>query len=216
MDEYPTPLEFEELLYSQPLEKIVDERLFGGIPFAFRRRTRAEGALRRGLAEGLRISTEDMTIVGSGRLGFSLKPTTFGRKFSRRSDIDVVVVNANLFDTVWLSVLRWSYPYFFQGGPSHDWIARQRFDIYRGAFDFSKTRYLKDFATATFLKPLREASSRWFLAFQALNRDGDLRGLDIKGRLYRTWDFARYYHIENLRMIKEELARQKGPVTHEI
>lgn len=208
MEEYLSPQEFAEILRSQPLETIVDERIFGGTPFVFRRRRGDEHLLRRLLAEPLGVSPEDVTVVGSGRTGFSLTPRKYGRRYSQRSDIDVVVVSAELFDEAWLSALRWSYPHFHQGGPERSWAAQQQFDIYRGVIDFEKTRTLRDFTTATFLKPLRRISARWFLAFQSLNRQRAFTGLDVKGRLYRTWTFARYYHIENLRLLKSDLAKE--------
>src|SRR3954468_14888324 len=99
---YPTADEFKDLLFSRPLTKLVDDRIFSGVPFAFRRRIASEVLLRELLSNSLGVTAADITVVGSGRVGFSLKPTTFGRKYSSRSDIDVVVVSAALFDTVWL------------------------------------------------------------------------------------------------------------------
>src|SRR5205085_560567 len=56
------------------------------------------------------INIADIRIVGSGRLGFSLKPGNNLRGFQDTSDIDVVVVNSQAFDELWLAMLRAAYP----------------------------------------------------------------------------------------------------------
>ena len=42
-------------------------------------------------------------------MGFSLDPYAFPRAFSRASDIDVLVVDETLFDSIWFGALEWHY-----------------------------------------------------------------------------------------------------------
>jgi hypothetical protein len=60
-------------------------------------------AFRQEVVRGLDGLTEaDIRIVGSARLGFSLRPRNHLREFREESDIDVAVVNATLFDWLWM------------------------------------------------------------------------------------------------------------------
>ena len=58
------------------------------------------------LANNLGLFADSITMVGSGRIGFSLDPDRFGAPFSVRSDLDVVVVSERMFDEAWFDMLR--------------------------------------------------------------------------------------------------------------
>src|SRR6266568_4700859 len=62
------------------------------------------------IAAELGIAAGDIRIIGSARLGFSLKPGTNLKQFTDASDIDVIVINAELFDYIWISLLNAAYP----------------------------------------------------------------------------------------------------------
>jgi hypothetical protein len=52
------------------------------------------------------VARQNLTIIGSGKTGFSLSPHKFGAVFCDESDIDVVVVSEEIFDALWLELLR--------------------------------------------------------------------------------------------------------------
>src|SRR4051812_38340910 len=69
-----------------------------GIPYAFMLHPRIYEALRTWLARRLRIQAKDITLVGSGRLGYSLSPNeSLGRPFGTHSDLDVSAISGDLF-----------------------------------------------------------------------------------------------------------------------
>jgi hypothetical protein len=79
-------------------------------PFVFEAKPVSWDEFRDALVSGLEISRQDIRIVGSGRFGFSMKPGHNLRSFSDTSDIDVMVVNDSLFDSIWLALLKAAYP----------------------------------------------------------------------------------------------------------
>jgi len=84
--EYPSKNEFAAKLRTESHENVVDQYLFRGTPFAFRTSHASYDFLVELLANNLGLSADSITMVGSGRIGFSLDPDRVGAPFSVRSD----------------------------------------------------------------------------------------------------------------------------------
>ncbi|MDP2898210.1 MAG: hypothetical protein Q8Q12_16870 [bacterium] len=210
---YPSVKEFEKALFAMPLEDVVKNYVFEGKPFAFRGRPRALAILRRHLHARLSVADENVVVIGSGKIGFSLNPHTYGRRFSEFSDIDVVVVDGRLFDKVWLAMLEWNYP---RSGPRRarlygadlKWATDRKEELYWGWFVPDRIRYT-GLSLPDVLRPLRDMSTAWFNAFQSVSRYQEFAGRNVSGRLYRTWEHALLYHIDGLRQIVRDIERAK-------
>jgi len=193
------------LLVSGSISSIVESHVLSGMPYAFRNNPDALTILKTHLTAGLGVRAEDITVVGSGRLGFSLNPNNFPRQFSDESDIDVIIVDTELFDKVWTTLLRWNYPRRLSlGKPDQGWASSRRKDIYWGWFHPDKIGY-EGLSFPEALSHMRDLSTRWFDTFQSISQYTDHQEIarrEINGRLYRTWEHARYYHEEGLRIIK--------------
>lgn len=72
-----------------------------GIPSAFASCPMIYQRTREWLGSEMSVNPKQITIVGSARLGYSLRPKGkgFGRPFSSKSDLDFVVVSEDLFST---------------------------------------------------------------------------------------------------------------------
>ena len=92
-------------------ESLVRLWLTEGIPFAFRERPALYEAMRGWLGSILGICPKEITLVGSGRIGFSLAPPQYGRMFSSESDLDLSVVSPSLFDNFSKSFAQWEADY---------------------------------------------------------------------------------------------------------
>ena len=195
---------FKAILLSEPLEAVVKKFIFEGEPYVFRRQPSALDLLHRHLCGTLKLSKENVLVVGSGKIGFSLNPDTFPRLFSEKSDIDVVVIDKRLFDTVWMTILRWHYPRkgYNLGGLEGVWARERRYDVYWGWFKPDRIRY-EGLSFPGILKPLRDISTSWFNAFRSLSQHDEFSTRNINGRLYRSWDHALRYHVEGLRRIRQ-------------
>ena len=83
-----------------------------GIPFAFKARPAVYEALRIWLARRLDVQAKEITIIGSGRQGFSLSPDqNVGRPFGPQSDLDLTVISASLFQRLRDAFGRWEQDY---------------------------------------------------------------------------------------------------------
>ena len=60
--------------------------------------------LRSIVAQKYGVHTNDVLVVGSSKLGFSIAPTKRYRHFGDRSDVDLVIVSEDLFDRIWKAV----------------------------------------------------------------------------------------------------------------
>lgn len=204
----PTADEFRDLLMQQPLDAVVDQFLFGPDTFAFRTRPAHLTLLWNHLEDGLGVPRDRFTVVGSAKLGFSLSPDTFPRRFSARSDIDVVVVSDQLFDAVWVPILKWQYPRRWRFTKEE----RERLeDLYWGWI--APQRLTFDLVTVpAVLVPVHALRVRWFNVFRSLGRYHQFAAREISGRLFRTWDHARLYYADSLRKLQERLRPAPGQV----
>lgn len=202
----PTVSEFRDLLEAAPLGTIVDEHILAGDSFFFRRTPRAQVTLESHLQAQLGITANQVRLVGSGHAGYSLAPDGFPRTFSRASDLDVVVVSDILFDGLWQTILRWHYglPGRRMPAASYDaanriywgWIAPDRLDV-------------SGLPRSAQIMAVVEHRTRWFNCFQSISRNPIFAARAVKGRLYRTWEHARLYHIDSLRALKEAVVRRE-------
>lgn len=198
---------FKSDLTSQPLDWVADNYIFQGTPFVFKGQPELIDVMASYLSDQLDLISENICIIGSAQVGFSLSPDKFPRAFSETSDIDVLVVDEKLFDEIWMIVLKWHYPRRLAGlgGNDSPWMRNRRKELYWGWFHPDKIRY-EGLSFPEVLKPLRDISTEWFNAFRSLSRYSEFAGRNVSGRLYRTWEHARSYHLDTLRQIKDNIA----------
>ena len=198
--------EFTALLATTPLEDVVRDTLFAGAPFIFEETPDDYQALRDHLSGALGVAVEQITVVGSAKMGFSLDPGTYGRAFSDESDVDVVIVDEALFDRIWFTLLRWHYPRRLKrlAGVDRGWSVDRQRSVYWGWFVPNRIRY-DGVSVPTALEPLRDLGTQWFEAFRSIALNPRLAGRDFGGRLYRSWEHVMLYHTDGLRSIKDSL-----------
>jgi hypothetical protein len=83
-----------------------------GIPHSFKARPALYESLRRWVARRLDVQGKEVTIIGSGRQGFSLSPgANLRRAFGAHSDLDLSVVSHSLFRRLEAAFVRWDADY---------------------------------------------------------------------------------------------------------
>jgi hypothetical protein len=190
------------------LSELVDEYVFSEQPFAFLGQPDALPTLRRHLSSRLALNENNIVIVGSAQVGFSLSPDSFFRPFSEDSDIDVLVVDEQLFDRIWAAILRWHYPRrAWLDGSDWEWARLRQKELYWGWFTPNKIRF-NGLTLPDMLKPVRDLSTSWFNAFRSLSQYREFSRRDVSGRLYRTWQHARLYHESGLFEIRETIMKE--------
>lgn len=98
---YPRPQEVLDAAAAGQREKATLARLWisEGIPFAFKRCPGLYEELRDSLAKRLELDAKQISMGGSGRLGYSLAPERWGEPYrARSSDLDLFAVSGRLFE----------------------------------------------------------------------------------------------------------------------
>ncbi len=79
-----------------------------GIPFAFRENPLLYEEIRTFIASGIKVHPKEVTLVGSARIGYSLKPKVWGRIFTEKSDMDFTVISNELFTRLVKNFQKWA------------------------------------------------------------------------------------------------------------
>lgn len=198
-----TPEEFRELIADNDDAVMLDRTLHSEAPpFVFDPVPARWDEFRATVAEELGVNVADIRVVGSGRLGFSLKPGNNLRAFQDTSDIDVVVVNSDAFDDLWISLLRAAYPRPpVQLGER---LKQGRNDLYTGWLTPESIRLdLRIFGEKA--RPALETRTKWFNCLKGASRFPPRRHEDIHARLYRTWSHAELYHLHSISVLRNSL-----------
>lgn len=135
-------------------------------------------SLRDRIAREFGVHTNDVFVVGSAKLGFSIAPNKRYRPFGDTSDIDVAVVSQSLFDQIWKEVFEYRAEVGY-------WPAEQQFASY----------LFKGWIRPDKLPPARkfELASRWWTFFRELTQSGDVSIYPIKAGLYKSHYFLEAY-----------------------
>lgn len=146
------------------------------------------------VSQAFDIAFNNVVMVGSAKLGFSIAPEKFLRDFKidgdNSSDIDIAIISPQLFDYFW-RLFRKSYSitnkYFYK------YITRS---IYRG--------YISDID----LKRIDGCREIWIKNSRICTKSLQQRMYfqhEIHYRIYRDWKDLEEYHIQSLEQLKEEL-----------
>ena len=198
---YPTKDEFKEFLKTRNVNWIIDHHIFDGLPFFSAHQPELHDQMVRSIAKGLGVPRGDIRVVGSARIGFSLSPHKYGDPFDQFSDIDIVVVSSTLFDPSWLDILestRKSHSALRKSTRRQLTRHRELHFIYNGWIYPEK------------LPEALKIGERWLKTFNGLSHIPELATRTIGGRLYRTWDHARQYHVWSLQKVIEATSPQKN------
>jgi len=159
-------------------------------------RVNEEFDFKKDISSLLGVHIRDVTIVGSGKLGFSLKPDfeipglyRF-KEFDngKTSDLDVAIVSSNLFDKEIKNL------YDHMSFHKNSWSNRNSLAKYilKGKI---ATRFLPlDFKLT---KEIQEVQGKYQMQY----------GREVNFEIYKSWYFFETYHQENIKNIQINLIR---------
>ena len=134
----------------------------------------------------------DVFLVGSGRLGFSIKPQSEYKLFNDESDLDIVVISKSMFEKYWkkmrdydFNLDKWKDASVFEENFFYGWMRPEKLPH-----------------NSKFKDPFE-----WWKYFEELSASGKFGNIKIRGGLYYSLEFLESFQksaIKKLR-IKESL-----------
>lgn len=78
-----------------------------GIPYAFKDNPLLYEEIRAFIANGVKVHPKEVTLVGSARIGYSLRPNVWGRCFTKESDLDFTIISNELYTRLVRDFQKW-------------------------------------------------------------------------------------------------------------
>jgi len=195
--------EFKKDCLNLPYEVVVQKHLLDGASYFFNEiEKHSEFQFKRDIANSLEVHIRDIAIVGSGKLGFSIKPDREVKEFypfkqfdeeynkeasNKKSDLDVAIVSNFLFDKQLMNLYEFTGHYVKQNIWSRD---RDRNSL---------ARYiLKGWIRPDYF-PENYKISDEIGNVQA--KYCNLFKREVNIGIYKNWYFFENYHINNIRNI---------------
>lgn len=148
--------------------------------------------LREAVAARFDLHPNDIFVVGSAKLGFSIAPHKRFRPFANRSDIDLAVISPALFDQLWeaaflyrASVGFWDKEQDFVRYLSQGWIRPDKLPT----------------------GPFFPQSDDWFGFFRTLSSSGRFGRYKIAAGIYRSHFFFENYQLASVAGCHTEITR---------
>jgi len=151
--------------------------------------------LRSDIAAKYSLHPNDVLVVGSGKLGFSIAPKKRYRHFGENSDLDVVIISESFFDGFWQNLHehfiqdgRWKHMdkfcnYLFRGWIRPDMLPKDE------SFNFGK---------------------EWWEFFNELTASRKYPVPKIRGAVYRNWHFLEAYQRVAIAKCTEAVVLEAG------
>lgn len=151
--------------------------------------------LRQAVSAKFDLHPNNVLVVGSGKLGFSIAPNKRYKLFGDRSDLDVVIVSDTLFDSVWRDLYRYSSTVGY-------WEREDEFRkfLFRGWIRPDKLPPDQHF----------EFSKLWWEFFNDLSASREYSASRVVGAIYRSWDFLESYQTIAINGCVRALPRRIG------
>lgn len=144
--------------------------------------------LKEQICEHFNVEFNDVIIVGSSKLGFSIKPSRRYESFNDESDIDIAVVSTKLFEKVW------NEAYLFKKGGS-DWPKAESF------FEYLSAGWIRPDKLP--INDYFQFTSQWWDFFNTLTRSGHFGPYAIRAGLYHSSFFLQEYQKICIEQCKE-------------
>lgn len=147
-------------------------------------------SLRIDVAAHFHVHPNDVVMVGSGKLGFSIAPDKRYVLFNDESDIDLAIVSKDIYEAIWKEVFNYD-------SLIRNWPERNRF-----ALSHMKGWIRPDKLPISNVFPRREEWWNFFEAITASNKFGPYK---IRAGLFHSWEFLEAYHSETVKLCQNPI-----------
>ncbi|EFD4948461.1 TPA: hypothetical protein ACWKRV_002743 [Escherichia coli] len=191
--------EFKEKLLSDDIRDVYQRYLLGHDIWYFREQKKSitfakdYDEFKLYMSKKLEIHVNNIAIVGSAKMGFSLSPDKNYRTFNDESDIDLVLVSDRIYKSSWMAFIELQSKNYF---PVYAPVAK---NIFKGFVSLKELDIRVDFF------------NKWSRNVEPLKKDiQTIFGIpnDINYRIYDSWESVERYHIAGLNSLKDKLQGQ--------
>lgn len=167
--------EFKRLVSKHSVKRVVQEYLVSGVSQTMDDRTYHE--LRSEVASQWHLHPNEIILVGSGKLGFSIKKKKRFQPFTSESDYDIAIISSDLFDYFWRMAFRFTPRYY-------DWRKKDEF---------------QEYMVSGWMRPDMLPSeefldrARWDAFFDELSTRTNYGRHPMKAGLYKSWEHLEAY-----------------------
>jgi hypothetical protein len=127
---YPSAKQWKQIVEEFSPEAISYKLLLSHIPYIFKDEPLKFGLFRKTIADAFGVEPSSVFIVGSAMAGRSLKGPDIEKEYSKKSDIDTLIVSEHLFTDYVMKSLEWvkeiTRPSFPHGTPNFPTIEAEK------------------------------------------------------------------------------------------
>ena len=195
--------DFKAACINEPHDIVIQKYIIEGDSYFFKEifQEKTEFEFKRDIADILDVHIRDIVIVGSGKLGFSLKPEFNQPGFYRykefdynysvdntkeKSDLDIAIISSQLFDKEMKNLF--NHTNFYNSEFVKNWGERTNLGKY-----FLKGRLATRFFPLDFklTKEIEGVQSKYQMQY----------GRKVNIEIYKSWYFFETYHKQNIQNI---------------
>lgn len=176
--------------------KIVRKHIIHGTPFVFNNREEDYYEFRDHIAKKFNINFHEVLILGSAKLGYSYHKDS---NFSLESDIDVALVNEELFEWYYRNIC--DYQYDIEKGVIT--IRESDTVMHKEFMKYLIKGWMRPDKLPTLLQ-VKSMKDDWFNFFRSISYEncpvGDYK---VSGGLFKSYHYMEKYYVESLLKIRK-------------
>lgn len=207
-----------DLISSIPLERVFQKHVVDGASHFFAqilKNSDWEYSLRHDLASALDISINDVILVGSAKLGFSVKTKSFfdfDDKYKKtnnprdKSDLDVAIVNRDFFEKTSREIYALSR-HFDREWINKNWKINQFYNTGLNLYHKYAISLAKGWLRPDYMPLLYWQSGKWREVCEAWKIQVDRK---VSVGFYSDWHYLKHYHMDNLAKLRADLNITRG------
>jgi len=210
----------QDLISGMNCEQVFQKHIIDGSSYYFTevlKKPNLEYELRHELAKALKINVNDVIIVGSSKLGYSVKTDSFKSfdaeftetgEWRKRSDIDIAIINRNFYDKTIEQIYHLSR-HFDEEWIKENWRMNWFFKEPRKNLHIKYALYLaKGWIRPDYLPGVFLENAEWTPVCNVWHKKLNKRKICVG--FYADWIYLKHYQMDNLEKLRGSFGKQVG------
>jgi len=194
-DIFVSPATFKNIFYSikeNERNSYIRHFIVNNLAYIFRETPLFFENLKEYIAQEMDVSTSEIIMIGSGKTGFSMSLEKYGKPFSEDSDLDLSIINENLFKNLSVDFEQWTNDY--ERG-----VVQPSNEIEKEYWEDNKIKVRKNIENFGFIdtykvpsrlhyKTVQNINNRLYIIGYQLEKRGILGSKKVSLRVYKDWN----------------------------